>query len=147
MNKTAVVMFAVCAVFSLASCSEEPQSVAFAAVELSPNPDAQGPALQELIARPAKRDQVFFANHDFSERQADYLKETLDALPDADKGCVEKNLRTSFEDRMAACESSGQWSFLCQGCERISDSILYDPAAIITGMKVCGVDFELPEWH
>jgi hypothetical protein len=147
MPKLAIVLLSGCAIFALAGCSEDVQTVAFASLESGPAADAQAPALETLIATPVKRDPVFFANHDFSERQADYLKAHLDALPEADKGCVEDNLRASFDDRMAVCESSGKWTFLCQGCERISDSILYDPAAIVTGMKVCGVDFELPEWQ
>jgi hypothetical protein len=133
--------------FGLASCSEEPQTLALNAAEHPPGPDEQGPALDQLIAKRVKRDPVFFANHDFSEKQADYLRARLDALPDVDKSCVEKNLRDSFGERMAACEASGQWSFVCEGCKRISDSVLYDPAAMITGMKMCGVDFELPKWE
>lgn len=147
MEKIAVLLLTSFALFALASCSEEPHTFALNAAEHPPGPDEQGPALEQLLANPVKRDQVFFANHDFSEKQADYLRARLDALPDADKNCVEKNLRDSFGERMAACEASGQWSFVCQGCQRISDSVLYDPAAMITGMKICGVEFELPKWE
>ena len=147
MDKIAVLLLTGFALFTLASCSEERQTFALNAAEHPPGPDEQGPALEQLIANPVKRDPVFFANHDFSEKQTDYLRARLDALPDADKNCVEKNLRDSFGERMAACEASGQWSFVCQGCQRISDSVLYDPAAMITGMKICGVDFELPKWE
>lgn len=147
MEKKAVGLVAGFAVFVLASCAEEPQPIALNAVEYLPGPDQQGPALEQLILKPVKRDQVFFANHDFSEKQADYLKAHLGALPDPDRSCVEQNLQDSFDERMAACEASGQWSFVCEGCKRISDSVLYDPAAIITGMKMCGVDFELPKWE
>ena len=147
MDKIAILLLATFAVFALASCSEEPQSFALNAAEHPPGPGEQGAALEQLLASPVKRDQVFFANHDFSEKQADYLKARLDGLPDVHKDCVEQNLRATFDERMAACQASGQWSFVCQGCERISDSILYDPGAIITGMKICGVDFELPKWE
>lgn len=147
MEKTAMALIAGCAVVALASCSEEPQVFALNAVEYLPGSDEQGPALEQLILNPVKRDQVFFANHNFSEKQADYLKARLGALPDPDRNCVEQNLQDSFDERMAACEASGQWSFVCEGCKRISDSVLYDPAAIITGMKMCGVDFELPKWE
>jgi len=131
----------------LASCSEQAQTFPPNAAEHPSGPEEQGPALEQLIATPVKHDPVFFANHDFSEKQADYLRARLEALPDADRGCVEKNLRDSFDQRMAACEASGQWTFVCDGCKRISDSVLYDPAAMITGMKMCGVNFELPKWE
>jgi len=147
MKKMSVLVCATVAWFALTSCSEEPGTFALNAAEHAPGPAEQGPALEQLIANPAKRDQVFFANHDFSEKQADYLRGRLDELPAGDRDCVEDNLRASFDERMAACEASGEWTFLCQGCQRISDSILYDPAAIITGMKMCDIDFELPEWH
>ncbi len=147
MDKRAVVLLAGLTLFVQASCSDETHTVALSALEHPAGPDGQGPALQQLIANPRKHDPVFFANHDFSGKQADYLKARLDALPDGDKDCVENKLRASFGERMAACQASGQWSFVCQGCERISDSILYDPGAIITGMKMCGVDFELPKWE
>ena len=147
MEKMNVLACAIVASFALTACSEEPGTFALNAAEHPPGPAGQGPALEELIVTPARRDQVFFANHDFSEKQADYLRARLDELAAADRTCVEDNLRASFDERMAACESSGEWTFLCQGCQRISDSILYDPAAIITGMKMCNVDFDLPEWH
>mgnify|MGYP000682898434 CR=1 FL=1 len=79
MEKKAIGLFAAFAVFVLASCAEEPQAIALNAVEYLPGPDEQGPALEQLIAQPVKRDQVFFANHDFSEKQADYLKARLGA--------------------------------------------------------------------
>ena len=147
MEKTRVLACAAVALFALTACSDQPGSHALNAAEHPPGPAEHSVELAQLITKPVKRDQVFFANHDFSEKQADYLRIHLDGLPASDRDCVEDNLRASFDERMAACEASGQWTFLCQGCQRISDSILYDPAAIITGMKMCGVDFELPEWH
>jgi hypothetical protein len=147
MEKVAVLLFASLGVFALASCSDELQTVALNAAEPPAGLDEPGPVLKRLIAKPVKRDQVFFANHNFSEKQADYLRDRLQGLPDVDRDCVEQKLRDSFDERMAACEASGQWTFVCDGCKRISDSVLYDPAAMITGMKMCGVNFELPKWE
>ena len=80
MKTMSVLVCATAAWFALTSCSEEPGTFALNAAEHPPGPAEQGPALEQLIANPVKRDQVFFANHDFSEKQADYLKGRLDEL-------------------------------------------------------------------
>jgi hypothetical protein len=146
MHNAGTLMMAALAVFTLASCYENAANFALNTAERS-EPDSDLAALEQLIARPARRDQAFFANRDFSEKQADYLRARLDQLPTGEKACVKKSLQDSFGERMAACAQSGQWSFLCGGCERISDSIFHDPDAIIQGMKLCGVTFDLPEWE
>ncbi len=143
MRNGITLFMAALAVSTLASCYEQKQTFALNAAERV-EPET---ALQELIATPLKRDQVFFANPDFSEKQVDYLKGRLAELPHPDRNCVENSLRESFGERMAACVASQKWTFLCGGCERIADSIMYDPAAMVSGMHVCGVDVELPRWE
>jgi len=145
MRKILFTLASLLAAFSLLSCKQESEQTVGRLDQLVRSAEA---GALETIVPGAKTETAFFTNPEFSQRQADFLTEKLSQLPEPDKDCVETRLRDSFDERMVACETSGKMEFICGGCTRLSNSILYDPRAIMDGMQLCGVDTDdLPEWR